>query len=53
VWEASGIFEQKGAQSIELKYYSIDGEENYPGNVKAAITYSLEQDEVLLFHLFT
>lgn len=40
VWEA---LDQKdsGAVSLRLQYRSVEGEEGYPGNVKANVTYTL------------
>lgn len=36
------------AQALRLLYESKDGEENYPGNVRAEVTYSLSDDELRL-----
>lgn len=33
--------------SIKLSYYSIDGEEGYPGNVTTTVSYSLTSDNAL------
>lgn len=46
VWEA---FDQKvpGAASLRLQYLSVDGEEGYPGNLRAEVTYTLLPDNEL------
>lgn len=46
IWEA---LDQKdpGAMSLRLQYLSVDGEEGYPGNVKANVTYTLSPDNEL------
>ena len=40
VWEASEAVEE-GKAVLSLSYFSKDGEEEYPGNLKANVTYSL------------
>lgn len=46
VWEA---FDEKdaGAVRLRLRYLSVDGEEGYPGNVWAEVTYTLFADNDL------
>ena len=41
VWNAT-----EEAQALRLSYDSKDGEENYPGNVRAEVSYSLSDDEL-------
>lgn len=38
------------AGGVELTYLSKDGEEGYPGNLKAAVTYTLTDDDRLRIH---
>jgi aldose 1-epimerase len=38
VWEASPLEE---SNELQLRYLSVDGEEEYPGNLQATVTYSL------------
>ncbi len=37
----------KNANSIRLSYFSEDGEENYPGNLKVTVTYTLTPENEL------
>lgn len=43
VWDAR----QVNDHTLELSYFSKDGEAGYPGNVQVKVTYSLEQDHAL------
>ncbi|MCK5730999.1 MAG: galactose mutarotase [Draconibacterium sp.] len=43
LWEAE-TFEQNGKVGVKLTYLSVDGEENYPGNLKVACIYSLDTE---------
>lgn len=43
VWDA-----REGSSSLHLEYFSVDGEEGYPGNVRADVTYSLTPDNEIL-----
>jgi len=43
VWSAKQINKQK----LELSYLSVDGEENYPGNLKVTVTYILTDENTL------
>ena len=43
VWKASEI-SQDGMAGVELTYLSKDGEEGYPGNLRATVTYLLMDD---------
>ncbi|NOY96121.1 MAG: galactose mutarotase [Chlorobi bacterium] len=43
VWDAEEV-EQAGKVGVKLSYLSPDGEENYPGNLKATVIYSLSDD---------
>ncbi|ASB48796.1 aldose epimerase family protein [Alkalitalea saponilacus] len=45
VWDVESLSENK----VVLTYFSEDGEENYPGNVTAKVTYTLtEENELVL-----
>ncbi len=48
VWQAEP-FEKKQEAGLILRYNSPDGEEGYPGNLKATVTYTLtDQNELIL-----
>jgi len=40
LWDAK-LIERRGAAGVEFTYTSPDGEEGYPGNLKASVTYTL------------
>jgi len=44
VWDVVGTEETPEGPMIHLKYLSKDGEEGYPGNVTATVTYALTND---------
>ena len=44
VWEASPL---KGKNGVAFTYLSKDGEEGFPGNLKATVTYTLNNDNEL------
>ncbi|HLV10198.1 MAG TPA: aldose epimerase family protein [Halanaerobiales bacterium] len=46
VWNAKAI-NRAGEFSLILNYYSEDGEEGYPGNLKATVAYSLTDENEL------
>lgn len=46
VWDATFI-ENSVGQFLELEYLSKDGEENYPGNLKVKVIYSLTEENEL------
>lgn len=46
VWDAE-VINTGGAEALELSYLSKDGEENYPGNIKVKVTYTLKNDNSL------
>jgi aldose 1-epimerase len=46
VWAARPLAEPAGA-ALELRYLSQDGEEGYPGNLEAVVTYRLTDDDAL------
>ncbi len=46
VWDATFI-ENSVGQFLELKYLSKDAEENYPGNLKVKVIYSLTEENEL------
>lgn len=47
VWKAERIMGDDKETSLRLTYTSLDGEEGYPGNVLASVTYTLTKDNVL------
>ena len=48
LWTASQVERADGAPSLRLSYFSPDGEEGYPGNLKVAVTYTVADDNVFL-----
>lgn len=42
--------EEVNEQSLRLSYFSIDGEENYPGNLNIILTYILTNENELKIH---
>ncbi|NLK21617.1 MAG: galactose mutarotase [Epulopiscium sp.] len=46
IWEPK-IIEIDNGESLELTYLSKDGEENYPGNLKVRVTYTLNEENEL------
>ena len=48
IWDATPVERADGAPSLRFAYYSADGEEGYPGNVRAAVTYTVTDDNVFL-----
>jgi aldose 1-epimerase len=48
LWDAAPVDRPDGAPSLRLSYLSPDGEENYPGNVRVAVTYTVTNDNVFL-----
>lgn len=51
VWKAE-IVKQGGSECLELTYRSVDGEENYPGNLDVKVTYTLTEDNALKIDYF-
>lgn len=48
VWKAE-VVENNGQEALELTYMSKDGEEGFPGNVNAKVTYTLtDENEIKL-----
>jgi aldose 1-epimerase len=48
VWDAR----QLDSQTLELNYFSPDGEEGYPGNLKVKVTYTLTANQDLQIEYF-
>ena len=48
VWKAEDFKTEKSV-GIKLSYLSIDGEEGYPGNLNSVVTYTLTDDNQLIF----
>ncbi len=51
LWNAS-VVKKDGIDALELTYRSVDGEENYPGNLDVKVTYSLTEDNALVIDYF-
>ncbi|MBN2717524.1 MAG: galactose mutarotase [Deltaproteobacteria bacterium] len=51
VWEVVDTEETTEVPSIRFKYLSPDGEEGYPGNVTAFVTYTLTNDNEFKVHM--
>ncbi len=47
IWDAEP-FELDDSVGVKLRYFSQDGENGYPGNVKVAVTYTLTNDNELV-----
>lgn len=53
VWDAHAL-KVKGGVALELKYLSRDGEEHYPGNLRARVRYTLtDKNELRIDYLAT
>lgn len=54
LWNAE-IIDRNGGQALKLTYRSVDGEENYPGNLDVTVIYSLtEENELVIdYHAVT
>ncbi|NLD46560.1 MAG: galactose mutarotase [Clostridiaceae bacterium] len=46
VWEAD-VVKKDNLQCLQLSYLSVDGEENYPGNLDVKVIYSITDDNSL------
>lgn len=46
-FETKGVISEPGKQSIEMTYFSMDGEEGYPGNLTFKVVFSLTDDNEL------
>ncbi|MBN1782456.1 galactose mutarotase [bacterium] len=46
VWNAEPV-ETSGSAGVRFTYFSVDGEEGYPGNLNVTVTYSLNNDNEL------
>lgn len=49
VWSAAPVVRGDGAPSVQLTLESGDGEEGYPGTVRAAVTYTLTERNEFIF----
>ncbi len=47
VWKATALVEDKDARGVALTHVSPDGDEGYPGELKATVTYTLTDDNEL------
>ena len=48
LWSATPVFRADRADSLRLVYRSPDGEEGYPGQVDAAVTYTVTADNAFM-----
>jgi aldose 1-epimerase len=49
LWKGE-TWERKGERGVTLTYTSADGEEGYPGELKATVTYTLDDHNALTWH---
>ena len=47
LWDAEALPTTENEARVRLTYLSVDGEDGYPGNVTATVTYSLNDDNEL------
>ena len=47
VWDAEALPVTENETGVKLTYLSVDGEDGYPGNVTATVTYTLTDDNEL------
>jgi aldose 1-epimerase len=47
VWQAQALPATEHSAAVRLTYFSKDGEEGYPGNLTASVTYTLTDDNEL------
>jgi aldose 1-epimerase len=50
-WNATPLTREDGAPSVRLEYRSPDGEDGYPGNVDAAVTYTFTARHELIMEV--
>lgn len=49
VWTPESLVIKENMAALKLTYFSVDGEEGYPGNLTVSVTYSLnDQNELIL-----
>ena len=47
LWDAEALGASENEAGVRLTYVSVDGEDGYPGNVTATVTYTLTDDNAL------
>ncbi|HEY4147992.1 MAG TPA: aldose epimerase family protein [Chitinophagaceae bacterium] len=52
VWEVVSLINKKDEVGVELRYFSPDGEEGYPGNMCVRVIYLLTRQNRLSLHYF-
>ncbi|HMF73022.1 MAG TPA: aldose epimerase family protein [Flavitalea sp.] len=50
VWEVTRLFDEPAHAGVEFEYTSADGEEGYPGNLRARVKYLLDRQNRLTIH---
>lgn len=48
VWEIQNFIQSENGVGVQLKYFSADGEEGYPGNLQVSVTYILNEKNQLV-----
>jgi len=48
LWNAEIINMKKNSESLKLTYYSIDGEEGFPGNLEVSVIYTITEENALV-----
>jgi aldose 1-epimerase len=51
VWSATAT-EAESGPALELEHVSVDGEEGYPGQVRASVKYTLTHEDALVVEMF-
>lgn len=51
-WESKIRLDDNNTEYLELKYLSIDGEENYPGNLNITVNYKLTDENELVMEYY-
>lgn len=51
VWDSEIVSDNDG-EYLKLSYFSMDGEENYPGNLNVSIEYKLTQENELIINYY-
>lgn len=52
IWDTKQFKNEKGEESLELKYFSPDGEEGYPGDLNIKVIYTLTNEDEFKIEYF-